>query len=577
MPAHGPSIVPGRPPGGRKAAAGDRQACHVCARHLEVPQGNTFRIDKLTAVTTGRDPAYAGLSGQEAKARAEEDGCALLREALGLGYDALFAESRDAWAALWDRYDILVDSDRSEDQLLIRFALYHLNIMCSRLDSRMGIGAKGLSGEGYKGHSFWDTEIFILPYFILTQPEAARKLVEYRYLGLQAARKKAEERGYRGAMYPWEAAWADDGETTPVLGAADIVTGEPIPILTGLLEQHITADVAFGLWLYYTATGDRDLMDRYGWEMLLETARFWASRAEWKEAAQRYEICDVIGPDEYKDHVDNNAYTNYMAAFNMRLGLRTMDLLDSEGGPAAGRLRAQFDFPALREELRRVLDRLYLPCPNEDGIIPQFDGYFDLKHIDLAPYRNAGSVGSIYNDYNQEQICTFQVHKQADTVVLLMLMEDLFPDEIRKTNYDFYEARTLHDSSLSKSTHCVLAADLGESETAYRFFEGCGEVDFGPNMRTSDAGIHTASMGGIWQCAVYGFGGVRVSGEALHMAPKLPPAWRSLSFPLVWHGQPLRVSVDGGTVTVRNAGTQDVRITVKGTVVQVHAGETAVL
>ena len=355
------------------------------------------------------------------------------------------------------------------------------------------------------------------------------------------------------------------------------MTGEPIPILTGRLEQHITADVAFGVWLYYTVTGDRDFMDRYGWEILLETARFWASRAEWNEAEQRYEICDVIGPDEYKDHVSNNAYTNYMAANNIRLGLRTMDLLDAEGGTAAERLRAQFDFSAVRKELCRVLDSLYLPQPNEDGIIPQFDGYFSLKHIDLAPYRNAGNVGAIYNDYNQDQICTFQVHKQADTVVLLMLMEDLFPNEIRKINYDFYEARTLHDSSLSKSTHCVLAADLGESETAYRFFKGCGEVDFGPNMRTSDAGIHTASMGGIWQCAVYGFGGVRVAGENLHITPKLPSAWQSLSFPLIWRGQHLQVSVTRETVTVHNSGKQDISITVNGTGVQIHAEETVVL
>ena len=162
-------------------------------------------------------------------------------------------------------------------------------------------------------------------------------------------------------------------------------------------------------------------------------------------------------------------------------------------------------------------------------------------------------------------------------MVLMMLMEDLFPDEIRKINYDFYESRTLHDSSLSRSTHCVLAADLGESETAYRFFEGCGEVDFGPNMRTSDAGIHTASMGGIWQCAVYGFGGVRVAGEELNITPKLPQAWKRLEFPLVWRGQNLRVSVEGKSVTIRNTGTKEVSIRVNGTGVRIPAGETAAL
>ena len=219
-----------------------------------------------------------------------------------------------------------------------------------------------------------------------------------------------------------------------------------------------------------------------------------------------------------------------------------------------------------------MLDALYLPRPNGDGIIPQFDGYFSLKHIDLAPYRNAGSVGSIYNDYNQDQICTFQVHKQADTVQLLMLLNDLFPDEIRKANYDFYEARTLHDSSLSRSSHCVMAADMGETGTAYRFFEGCAGIDFGPNMETSDAGIHAASMGGIWQCAVYGFGGVQVVGEELHINPRLPDAWRSLAFPLTWRGQPLRVAVSGRSMTVRNTGSRDAELLIRGERIRIPAG-----
>lgn len=565
-------FLDGSPVSGKLLPVLDRRAMSLRGS-FEVPQKSCFRIDKLTAVTSGRDPDYRDLPEAKAAKRAEEAGIAGMKEALRLGYDALFGESRDEWAALWAQYDIRVDSANSEDQLLLRFALYHLNIMASKTDNRMGIGAKGLTGEGYKGHSFWDTEIFILPYFILTQPDAARSLVEYRYLGLDGARRKAAENGYEGAMYPWEAAWTDDGETTPLLGAADIVTGEPIPILTGLLEQHITADVAYGLWLYYRVTGDRDLMDRCGWEILLETARFWASRAEWIESEKRYEIRDVIGPDEYKDHVSNNAYTNYMAANNLRLGLRAMEILDRDGGPAAESLKKRFCFPDLREKYCRVLDALYLPRPDENGIIPQFDGYFSLKHIDLAPYRNAGSVGSIYNDYNQDQICTLQVHKQADTVALLTLLNDLYPDAIRKANYDYYEARTLHDSSLSRSSHCVMAASMGETETAYRFFEGCNGIDLGPNMMTSDAGIHAASMGGIWQCAVCGFGGIQVTGEELHIDPRLPEAWHSLVYPLTWRGQPLRITVAKESVSVKNEGTLAITAMVRGEWVRIPAGE----
>lgn len=549
----------------------DRRAMSIRGT-FKVQQGKTFVVDKLTAVTTSRDTAYSELTDDAAAVRAEEDGLTALEDAMSKGYDRLFAESAAAWAELWQKCDIQVDSEKEYDQLTIRFALYHLNIMANKRDNRMGIGAKGLTGEGYKGHSFWDTEIFILPYFILTQPEAARKLVEYRYKGLYGARKKAQENRYEGAMYPWEAAWVDDGEVTPLWGAADIVTGKPIPILTGLIEQHITADVVFGIWLYYTVTRDQQYMDDCGYEVILDTARYWASRVEWDEQRARYVITNVIGPDEYKERVNNNAYTNYMAANNMKLALRVMDELEQMDSDAAARLAKQFDFAALRAKLHGVLDKLYLPQPNEDGIVPQFDGYFDLKHIDLTPYKNASQVGTIYNDYNQEQICSFQVHKQADTVVLLLLMDDLFPAELKKKNYYFYEARTLHDSSLSKSTHCVLAADLGEDKTAYKFYEGCGNIDLGPNMGTSDAGVHTASLGGIWQCVVYGFGGVRVVGSDLRIAPRLPACWHSLSFPLVWQGQPLKVVINENGMTVENQGCKAVALLLNDTKTEIPAG-----
>ena len=544
-------------------------------RDLAVPRGAVLTVEKLCCVTTSRDTAYADLDPAEAAERAAADGRAMMDDAVGRGYDSLAEKSRLAWAALWKRIDVTVDTDRGFDQLLMRFALYHLNIMVKKDDRRMGIGAKGLTGEGYKGHSFWDTEVFILPYFILTQPEAARTLLEYRYLGLQGARKKALENGYAGAMYPWEAAWIDDGEVTPLWGAADVVTGKQIPILTGMIEQHITADVAFGVRLYQAVTGDMDFMRRCGYEILLDTARFWVSRVTWDEGRGKYVILDVIGPDEYKEHVDNNAYTNYMADCNLRLALEAMDALKAAGDDTCRRLDKQFGFEALRADILRVRDKLYLPRPDEDGIVHQFDGYMDLKHIDLTPYKQAGSVGTIYNDYNNEQISSFQVHKQADTLVLMLLLEDLFDPDTKRKNYDFYESRTLHDSSLSKSTHCVLAADLGRADTAYRFFEGCGGIDLGPNMGTSDMGVHTASMGGIWQCAVYGFGGVRVVDDDLRVDPKLPGAWRSVSFPLVWRGQPLKITARREYVTVENGGTAPVSLTMSGKPVTVGPGETA--
>ena len=375
-------------------------------------------------------------------------------------------------------------------------------------------------------------------------------------------------------MYPWEAAWVDDGEVTPLWGAADVVTGKPMKILTGIIEQHITADVAFAVEQYFAVTGDQDFMDRCGYEMLIDTGRFWASRVTWDEKKGAWVILDVIGPDEYKEHVDNNAYTNYMAAHNLRLALRAMDEVEKRGGETYDRLHAQFNFAESRARIQGVLDKMYLPQPDANGIVPQFEGYFDLTHIDLTKYKRSSVVGTIYNDYNIEQISTFQVHKQADTLVLLLLMDDLFPADMKKKNYYFYEERTLHDSSLSKSTHCVLAADLHEDATAYNFFKGCGEIDLGPVMTTSDMGVHTASMGGIWQCAVYGFGGVRVVGDELHVNPRLPEDWTELEAPLCWRGQALRMHATKDGVTLCNQGQEAVDVVLCGNKQTVAPGQT---
>ena len=529
---------------------------------LKAGKGSTITVEKLCAVTTSRDRELEG--APDAAEKAAETGLAVLREALKQGYRRAADESAARWAAFWQDADVRVESSRPMDQLMLRFALYHLNIMAKKNDPRVGIAAKGLTGEGYKGHSFWDTEIFILPYFVLTRPEDARNLLKYRWMGLYGARKKAAENGFEGAMYPWEAAWFDDGEVTPLWGAADIVTGEQIPILTGLIEQHITADVAFGVDLYFAATGDQAFMDDFGYEILIDTARFWASRLTWDEERQAYVILDVIGPDEYKDHVDNNAYTNYMAAHNLRLGLKAIAALEGRKDEVRDRLDRKLHFKDSEKKLRDALAKIYLPAPDAEGIVPQFDGYFQLKPVDLTRYKNAAKVGQIYDDYNPEQLNRMQVHKQADTLALMLLLDDLFPKDIKLKNFDFYEARTLHDSSLSKSTHCVLAADLGETDLAYRFYTGCGEIDLGPNMGTSDMGIHAASVGGIWQCAVYGFGGVRVSDGELHVAPHLPKAWTRLTFPLMWQGQRLAFSVTPEGTEIRNLGTRPVRIRLYG-------------
>lgn len=545
---------------------------------LVIPQGETARVEKISTVHSSRDLEYVASGKEPEGENVCRDGLNNLKEAEEKGYETLLEESKKVWEKIWKKQDIQIDSKEDDAQIAVRFALYHLQIMVRREDNRVGIGAKALSGEGYKGHSFWDTETFIFPYFQMAEPETARTLLEFRYKGLYGARKKAIENGYKGAMYPWEAAWVSDGEVTPYVIGVNVHTGEPMICLTGVIEQHITSDIIFALWQYYAATDDQDFMDRYGYEMTIETARFWKSRLEWIEENNRYEIRDVIGPDEYKEHVDNNAYTNYMAHENMRLAAQVIACIRDEKKDIYGKMQKLMQeegtsLEQLEEELKDKMKKLYLPQPDEKtGIIPQFDGYFDLKEIDLSVYKNASVVGTVFHDYSGEDVQGMQAGKQADIVELLYQMEDITTPDNKAKNYVYYEARTLHDSSLSKAIHSITACDLGMEKEAYDMFMSAALTDLGQEMKSSDAGIHSANMGGVWQDVVMGFGGIRIRDGHLRIAPNCPKQWEKFTYPLYWKGNELHITVCKDGVEVINEG-EDFEAEIMGQTVTVSKGK----
>lgn len=555
----------------------DRRKIHAEIQ-LVIPQGETARVEKISTVHSSRDLEYVASGKEPEGENVCRDGLNNLKEAEEKGYETLLEESKKVWEKIWKKQDIQIDSKEDDAQIAVRFALYHLQIMVRREDNRVGIGAKALSGEGYKGHSFWDTETFIFPYFQMAEPETARTLLEFRYKGLYGARKKAIENGYKGAMYPWEAAWVSDGEVTPYVIGVNVHTGEPMICLTGVIEQHITSDIIFALWQYYAATDDQDFMDRYGYEMTIETARFWNSRLEWIEENNRYEIRDVIGPDEYKEHVDNNAYTNYMAHENMRLAAQVIACIRDEKKDIYGKMQRLMQeegtsLEQLEEELKDKMKKLYLPQPDEKtGIIPQFDGYFDLKEIDLSVYKNASVVGTVFHDYSGEDVQGMQAGKQADIVELLYQMEDITTPDNKAKNYVYYEARTLHDSSLSKAIHSITACDLGMEKEAYDMFMSAALTDLGQEMKSSDAGIHSANMGGVWQDVVMGFGGIRIRDGHLRIAPNCPKQWEKFTYPLYWKGNELHITVCKDGVEVINEG-EDFEAEIMGQTVTVSKGK----
>ena len=530
------------------------------SNNYDLTQGQTLVIEKFSNIYTTRDTTSENLTIEQIRDASLDE----IKEISNMSYEILFNSNKEVWSSYWNDQNIVIEGN-DYDQLAIRFAQYHLKVMTPSHDNRCGIAAKGLSGEGYKGHSFWDTEIFILPFYTYSKPEIARKLLEYRYLSIGGARKKAKDNGYEGAMYPWESAWLEDGEVTPVWGAVDIVTGKSTKIWSGFIEQHITSDITFAIWQYYMVTNDEDFMEKYGYEIMFDTAIFWASRLEWDEIKQRYHINEVIGPDEYKEHVDNDAFTNWLAYWTIETAINYYNKLKESNSEVIRKLESKLSLQNVMENWTSKLPKIYLPEPRDlDNVIPQNDTFLSLEDIDLTKYKNQEHIGSMFKDYNLDQVNKIQVVKQADVVMLLYLLEHKFSKEVKKANYDYYEKRTLHDSSLSLSTHSILASDIDEKDLAYKLFQEATKIDLGENMKTSDHGIHAASLGGLWQIVVNGFGGVRMVGGNLRINPKLPENWSRLSFSFMWKGNKLDIELtkEGIKIEVKDEMLEEIEILV---------------
>ena len=461
-----------------------------------------------------------------------------LEHARNRGWPALLDDHVAAWGERWTDADIELDGDE-EAQKALRFAIYHLVSAANPEDERVSIGARALTGDSYLGHVFWDTEIYLLPFYILTWPEAARALLMYRYHTLPGARAKAERRGYRGAMYAWES--ADTGEETTPEAVLDL-NGNPVFVLCGTQEQHISADVAYAVWQYWRATGDDQFLLDGGAEIVLDTARFWASRAELEDDG-RYHIRGVIGPDEYHEHIDDSAYTNILARWNIERGLEVLSMF-AERWPRAGEaLRAKLDLGDAELETWRAVAPGLVNGFNPDTLLfEQFEGFFGLEEIDLNAFR--GRTVPMDVILGRERTQGSQVVKQADVVALLALLPHDFTPETHIANFEYYEPRCGHGSSLSRGMHALVAARLGRLEMAMRHFRETAATDITDQALGSAGGIHIASMGALWQAAVFGFAGLTLLDDGLEFDPHIPEVWNSIAFRVQWRGRRLRVRLD---------------------------------
>lgn len=507
--------------------------------------GQTLQVEKLVSFTTSRDRAPdAGQVIDRALATLD-----------GQTYEALKAKHLTAWRQIWADGDVVVKGD-DEAQLAIRYNLFQLHAAAPQHDDRVSIGAKTLSGLGYRGHVFWDTDIFIVPYFVYTRPDVARNLLMYRYHTLPGARRKAVANGYKGAQYAWESALSGD-EVTPAW-VPDFSGRKLVRIWTGDIQLHISADVAYAILQYWRVTGDDAFMRDYGAEIILDTARFWADRAEPEEedGRRRYAFRDVIGPDEYHDHVDNNAYTNRMVQWHLRTAEQVLDWLREHHPQRARALSAQLELT--EEELARwqnVADNVILLHDEESGLITQFENFFDLKEVDWEQY--ADRTQSLQVLLGIEGANKHQVLKQADVLMLLCLLRDEYDEKTWRANWKTYMPLTDHryGSSLGPSIHAWAACEMNRPDEAYEHFMLAARADLHDVRGNAGDGIHAASAGGVWQAVVFGFAGLRLTGDAYEVAPILPRHWQRLAFNFYQRGKRRSVDISreekGGELTVK--------------------------
>jgi trehalose/maltose hydrolase-like predicted phosphorylase len=488
--------------------------------------GEVATFTRSTVVYSSRETSHpAALVGRHV-GRAHETGS-----------QAHVAQHIDAWEARWRDAGIAVAGD-DKAQRALRFAVYHLTSTVNPNDEHISVGARALTGSAYKGHVFWDTEIFLLPFYTFTYPSAARALLMYRFHTLPAARKRAQTFGYEGALYAWES--ADTGEdVTP--GFAVAPNGQVIPILSGLQEHHISADIASAVWHYWQATVDEPFLLTAGVDMLVETARFWATRGRLEPDGQ-YHIRTVIGPDEYHEAVDDNAYTNVMAQWNLEQAAEAVEWIRSQRSDAwetiAGRLRIKPDEP---DFWRSIAGRITTGFDRRTNLFEQFSGFFQLEDIDLEAYR-ARTV-PIDVILGRERTQRSKVLKQADVIALGAVLWDRFPSAVHEANFHYYEPRTAHGSSLSPAMHALVGARLGHIDLALRYFHEAAAIDLSNHMGNAAGGVHIASLGGLWQAAVFGMGGISFRDESLIIDPHLPATWDELSFTLQWRGRTVMIGI----------------------------------
>ncbi len=509
-------------------------------------------LTKYIAYTTSRDmseDSIQAFSNQIAESAAKT------------GWQSLFSSQSDYLGRYWQSADVEIEGDDALQQG-VRFNTFHLLQSVGR-DGKTNIAAKGLTGEGYSGHTFWDSEGFAVPFFLYHSPEIAKSLLEYRYFTLDGARNRARQMSHTGgALYPWRTINGDECSSYYPAGTA---------------QYHINADIAMAIRKYYFATNDKTFISEMGAEILFETARIW-TQIGWFAPSKggKYSIPCVTGPDEYTVLVDNNAYTNYMAREHLNFAIDIWHMLENEFPNIIKGLQTSINI--CTDEInhwKKIADNMFLPFEPNLGIIPQDDGF--LAKPDWPFAKTTKEEYPLQMHHHMLNIYRHRVCKQADTVLVEFVLSDQFTPEQKKRDFDFYEPITVHDSSLSACIYSIMANEVGYPEKAYEYFIQTARLDLDNCQENSELGIHMANMAGTWMCVVNGFAGLRTESGNLIFQPRLPEQWHGLKFKLNWQKCVLKIDISKRHTTYSLISGKSLKFKHFNQLISISNGESIVL
>jgi maltose phosphorylase len=483
--------------------------------------------------------------------------------AVAKGFDALLQEQAEAWDTKWQEGDIIIEGDVAAQQA-IRFNIFQLNQTYTGKDARLNIGPKGFTGEKYGGSTYWDTEAYCIPFYLSTAPEEVSKnLLIYRYKHLEKAIENAEKLGFTNgaALYPMVTMNGEECHNEWEITFEEI---------------HRNGAIAFAIFNYIRYTGDQSYLAQYGLEVLIGIARFWKQRVNWSEDKKQFVMLGVTGPNEYENNINNNWYTNTLAAWCLSYAVEAAGIVKDED---AAKYQQILEKTKLNEEEEfgawtNISENIYLPYDAEKGVFLQQDGYLDKEQILVKDL--PATDRPLNQKWSWDRILRSCFIKQADVLQGMYFFEDDYDLESLRRNFDFYESRTVHESSLSPCVHSILAAKLNDGARAYEFYLRTSRLDLDDYNNDTEDGLHITSMAGTWMSIVEGFGGMRVRDGKLLFNPFLPEQWASFSFNIGFRGVQLRIKVDKETMTIVTDSQDSLDINIFNKSYVVAAGETVI-